>query len=381
MDSAQRAARISVAAFGRLSPGPDARALEAGLAPLDAEADTASARWIATLDSVDLDDPEATGSELQAALGAFGEASEQLRATAARLEAFSAAHAADFARADAAMAQAGSAVSAAGAALEAARTAVAALGAQAGDVTAALAAAEAAAAQLAGGAPVLGVPETVRRAQLAQQAADDARYAAATAGERTTALRRRLGSLRVRLEGVAHRDSLLEPELSRLRREHVEASWRDVEAALSAARPLLASVPERLRDAARLLDAGERARVADLVRSVVADLDRLDSTVDAVPERRRALDALAADPSGAVARASFAVRDAQRLAMSGTGPEPGWVTRLDALVARLDRLAASVAEPGRRDWWAFAQELRVVETAASDVVDDIRSARRGTARR
>ena len=248
-------------------------------------------------------------------------------------------------------------------------------------MTAALDAAEAAAHQLAGGAPVLGVPETLRRAQQAKQAADDARWAAATAGERTTALRRRLVSLHSRVEAVAYRASLLEPELSRLRRGYVESSWLDVETALAAARPLLVSVPERLRNAEGLLEAGERTRAAELVRVTVADLDRLDAAVDAVPERRRALDALSADPAAAIAHARFAVRDAQRLALSGPGPEPGWVTRLDALVARLEATAHSVAEPGRRDWWAFERDLRVVETAAADVVEDIRAARAGHTRR
>ena len=125
MDSAQRAARISVAAYSRLSPGAAGRALEAGLATLDAAADAVSARYIATVDSVDVEDPDATGAELQAAVRAFEEAGAQLRAAAVQIEAFSAAHAADFARADAAMAQAGAAVAAAATALEAARTSVA----------------------------------------------------------------------------------------------------------------------------------------------------------------------------------------------------------------------------------------------------------------
>lgn len=381
MDSAQRAARIAVAAFARIEPGPAAALFGEELAPVDGDAELVSVKYIATLDGIDIDAME-TGVELEFATKAFEATIEDLRRSASALEMFVSRRSDAFERADRALVECSRRVAEVSAAVGQARAAVSALGADAGDTADLLTAAEQAAARLSGGAPELGVPETLRRADAALRAAEEARLAASTAGVRTTALRRRLGSLRVRSDGLRHRASLLDPDLSLLRRHHVESSWHDVGAALVAARPLLTSVPERIRNAEGLLDAGRRERAAQLVRAVVEDLELAEQAVDAVGERRRALDALAADPLGALTRTRFVLRDAQRLAVSGPEqPRTQWVTRLDALAARLDGLAAAIGESSRRDWWAFAAELGVVERAAAAVVEDIRRARGGATRR
>lgn len=394
MDTAQRAVRIAIAAYAQATARLTGDGITHGagdavrsrFAPLDAEADRASADYLAVLDGL----PDLTLPDLDRVPDHMGYLEQHLRSITKKLhelslqlEGFLASHAAEFRKADAAVAYAAERVQEVGQALAAARSAVASLGAGAGDVSSALDAAEQAAAALTGGPVALGVTETVRRAEVALQAAVDARYAATSAAERETALRRRLSSLRTRSEAAAYRASRLEPELSRLRRGHVASSWADVEAGLTAVRPLLTSVPERLRNAEGLLEAGERVRAADLVQAVVSDLRRLDAAVDAVGERRQLLDALAADPHAAVERTRFALRDAQRLALARPDPEQsGWVTRLDRLVELLAQAQQSLDEGrSRRDWWAFAQALQVVERAVKDLVDDVRRTRAGTVAR
>lgn len=378
LDTAQRGARIAVAAYQRMRPGPEADGFATELAPLDAQADDAARGYLAALDGHALEDIE-TADGLEAAVHALGAAREQLTRCAAALEAFVQRRADVLAELDRQMEEGAARVAAAGRALQEAYAAVAALADRAGDVRSLLAAAQVAADRLEGGVAALGVVEALRLAEVALHLAEQTRLAAEGAPEREAALRRRVSSLHVRVQAVQHRASLVEGELSRLRRGHVASSWREVEAGLEGTSGLLTLVLERLRNAEGFLEAGERERAADLVRSVVQDLERLERVVDAVGERRRRLDELASDPEAAIGRVRFVVRDAQRLALAGRRePEVRWVSRLDSLVARLERAGADVAagSPGPRpDWWAFGTELAAVERDAQEVVEDVRRTR------
>jgi hypothetical protein len=164
----------------------------------------------------------------------------------------------------------------------------------------------------------------------------------------------------------------------------VESSWRDADDALTAARPRLAALPGRVDELAQLVRDGELGAAEDGVRRLVTELEAVERAVDGVGDRRRALEAVAADPRAVLQRARFAVRDAQRLAVADAA-QPAyrtWAARLDGLVARLEHLEAGLVPGGHRDWWALQTEVRAIERAAHEVVDEIRRTRRppGTAR-
>ncbi|RZS90097.1 hypothetical protein EV189_1880 [Motilibacter rhizosphaerae] len=374
MDSAQRAVTVASAAYSRLEPGPDAGRMAAELAPLDAEAEQVAARYIATLDRFDLELPS---TDPAAAVPALDEATWALEAAATRLEQLQGRYAPALERADRALVEATARVQEARAALERARSAVAALDPVPHDVADLLRGAEQAAQGIAGGAVQQG-PEAARRAaEEVRRSADRVVQAASTLGERSAALERRLASLGVRVDAVAYRAEALAPDLSTLRRDFVEPSWRDVEGALAAARPLLAALPDRVADLRRLLHAGEVGRAEEQVRQLVSDLERAEAAVDGVGRRLQALRAVESRPREPLERARFAVRDAQRLVV-GSGkeaPRPAWVARLDGLVARLEQLEHGLGVRGHRDWWAYAAELGSIERTAAQVVDDVRRAR------
>jgi hypothetical protein len=125
----------------------------------------------------------------------------------------------------------------------------------------------------------------------------------------------------------------------------------------------------RARDEQRFADATAR------LTSVHTLLGRADEAVSAAGERLRRLNEVSFDPSKEIERTRFAVRDAQRLAMTGrTRPDPRHAGPLDAAAARLERAVADLGHGGRTpDYWRFLRETEAVREAVAAVVDGIRA--------
>lgn len=83
------------------------------------------------------------------------------------------------------------------------------------------------------------------------------------------------------------------------------------------------------------------------------------------------------DPQQEIDRTRFALRDAQRLAMTGrTTPDPRHARPLDDAVARLDR-AIGTLEGRHPDYWHFLTETEAVRQTVARVVSQIREERGG----
>ncbi len=101
-------------------------------------------------------------------------------------------------------------------------------------------------------------------------------------------------------------------------------------------------------------------------------LNSTDEAVSAAGDRLRRLNEVAKDPQQEVERTRFAIRDAQRLAMSGRNtPDPRHAAPLDASVARLDQALAGL-EGRHPDYWHFLTETEAVRTTVAEVVSRIR---------
>jgi hypothetical protein len=81
------------------------------------------------------------------------------------------------------------------------------------------------------------------------------------------------------------------------------------------------------------------------------------------------------DPQQEIDRTRFAIRDAQRLAMTGRNtPDPRHARPLDDSVARLDR-AIGTLEGRHPDYWHFLTETEAVRQTVARVVAQIREER------
>jgi len=86
---------------------------------------------------------------------------------------------------------------------------------------------------------------------------------------------------------------------------------------------------------------------------------------------------VAKDPQQEIDRTRFAIRDAQRLAMTGRAtPEPRHARPLDDSVARLGR-AVDGLEGRHPDYWHFLTETEAVRQTVARVVSQIREERGG----
>ncbi|MER6980476.1 hypothetical protein ABT317_26775, partial [Streptomyces carpinensis] len=104
-------------------------------------------------------------------------------------------------------------------------------------------------------------------------------------------------------------------------------------------------------------------------------LNITDEAVSAAGDRLARLNAVQKDPQAEIERTRFAVRDAQRLAMTGrTTPDPRHARPLDDCVARLERAVAGL-EGRHPDYWHFLTETEAVRRTAAQVVARIREER------
>ncbi len=139
---------------------------------------------------------------------------------------------------------------------------------------------------------------------------------------------------------------------------------------------------ESVRQAETKLKEAQQAReeqrwpdATALLSTVRALLNSTDEAVSAAGDRLRRLNAVAKDPQQEIDRTRFAIRDAQRLAMTGRQtPEPRHARPLDDSVARLDRAVAAL-EGRHPDYWHFLTETEAVRSTVARVVAQIREER------
>ena len=215
------------------------------------------------------------------------------------------------------------------------------------------------------------------------QACGDAVAAAHEAAhdvEKLPELRRQVqtsaASLRTRLAAVqwrAERGS--EQEMRALRRGYAEGCWRDLEDDAKRVSDALADAQHDLDSA--LLAASDAEQRWEEARSRLTRareaLGAAEAVVDAPRHRLVLLERVSADPGAVHARARFAVRDAQKLLMSGPFDDRH-AHALDALAARLDG-AQRLLERTHPDWLAYAQNLDAIIDEARGLVVDIRAFR------
>ncbi|MGW3461965.1 hypothetical protein ACWDE9_21260, partial [Streptomyces olivaceoviridis] len=123
-------------------------------------------------------------------------------------------------------------------------------------------------------------------------------------------------------------------------------------------------------------ETGRMCRSIKTLRPTVrALLNATDEAVSAAGDRLGRLNAVQKDPQAEIERTRFAIRDAQRLAMTGrTTPDPRHARPLDDAVARLER-AVGALEGRHPDYWHFLTETEGVRQTVARVVAQIREER------
>ncbi|WP_129839763.1 hypothetical protein [Streptomyces sp. RFCAC02] len=377
VDTAQRDLRIAVETIGAADTSPEAARAVADFDALAERVDRLSAAYIRTVDTHDLDAERLDGGAAQRAFSGVKSDLERARGELAR---FADRVAPLQERAASQLAQVGPAVERA---KEALRTATAALdaaragGLRTDEQAAALAALGPDLRLLGEGAGRHGVQATIRRADAVRRRAGALAAEVERLPEQAAEIDRRLSSLRTRADAVEHHVARVEPVLSELRRRFSAPCWRDLQTVPSRAAESVAAARDRLREAAGAR-AEQRFRAATTgLAAVHGLLDGAQDGLDAAEDRLERLNEVAADARPEIDRTRFAVRDAQRLAMTGrTVPDPRHAGPLDAAAARLGRAVAALEHGGRHpDYWSFLTETEAVRTAVASVVRDIRAGR------
>jgi hypothetical protein len=379
LDTAQRDLRISIETITAVGSSAEATRAAAHFAELGQRIDEASHRYITAVDAHDLDRDELEPGAASRARGELTAAKDELVRMKGELDRFAAGLGPLLDRAETQLARLVPAVERARAGLLAASNALDSVrgsGLRADDLAARLAALAPELTRLNEGAGRHGVTETLHRADHVVREAEAVRAEAERLPERAAEIGRRLVSLRTRAQALTTRIDATGPVLSELRRRYAAACWEDL-------RPVdeqtedVRRAEERLAEAAVARDEQRWADATALLGTVRALLNAVDEAVSAAGDRLRRLDAVAKDPQPEIERTRFAVRDAQRLAMSGRNtPDPRHARPLDDAVARLERAITGL--DGRHpDYWHFLTELEAVRRTAARVVEQIREERAG----
>jgi hypothetical protein len=168
----------------------------------------------------------------------------------------------------------------------------------------------------------------------------------------------------------------VEPVLSELRRRFTAACWQDLQHVPEQAAQNVRQAEAKLKEAQAARDAQRWPDATALLSTVRALLNATDEAVSAAGDRLARLNAVQKDPQTEIERTRFAIRDAQRLAMSGrTAPDPRHARPLDDSVARLERAVAGLEEGRHPDYWHFLTETEAVRQTVAQVVARIRQER------
>ncbi|MGW3091998.1 hypothetical protein ACWDCC_00960 [Streptomyces sp. NPDC001102] len=381
LDTAQRDLRISIETITAVDSTPAARRAVSDFEALGRRIDEASQRYISAVDAHDLDRDDLEASVAAQARTELTRAKDELANVKRELDRFSEGLGPLLGKAETQLARLAPAVERARQGLLAASNALDAVrgsGLKADDLAARLAALAPELTKLNQGAGQHGVPQTLERAERVAREAEAVRVEAERLPEKAAEIDHRLVSLRTRAEALTTRAGQVEPVLSELRRRFSAACWQDLQQVPEHAVENVRQAETKLKEAQAARDAQRWPDATALLSTVRALLNTTDESVSAARDRLLRLNAVQKDPQAEVERTRFAIRDAQRLAMSGRStPDPRHARPLDDSVARLDRAIASLQ--GRHpDYWHFLTETEAVRGTAARVVAQIRE-ERGTA--
>ncbi|MYR60770.1 hypothetical protein GTY54_32575, partial [Streptomyces sp. SID625] len=225
------------------------------------------------------------------------------------------------------------------------------------------------------GAGQHGVQPTLERAERVSREAAAIGAEAGRLPEKAAEIDHRLVSLRTRAQALTTRSGQVDPVLSELRRRFTAACWQDLQQVPEQAAQNVRQAEAKLKEAQAARDAQRWPDATALLSTVRALLNTTDEAVSAAGDRLDRLNAVQKDPQGEIERTRFAIRDAQRLAMTGrTTPDPRHARPLDDAVARLER-AITGLEGRHPDYWHFLTETDTVRRTAARVVAQIREER------
>ncbi|MGW7486704.1 hypothetical protein [Streptomyces sp. NPDC054786] len=380
LDTAHRDLRISIEAITAVDNSPPARKAAEDYEGFGRRIDEVSQRYITAVDSHDLDRDDLDGAAATRARADLTRAKEELDRVKGELERFAQGLGPLLQTAETQLARLAPAVERARQALLAASNAldgVRAQGLRADDLATRLAALGPELTKLNQGAGQHGVQETIRRADDVLRKAEGVRTEAERLPGKAAEIDKRLVSLRTRAQAITTRAGKVDPVLSELRRRYSAACWQDLQQVPEQATQSVQQAEAKLRAAQQARDEQRWADATSLLATVRALLDGTDEAVSAAGDRLQRLDAVSFDRQKEVERTRFAIRDAQRLAMTGRStPDPRHAGPLDDAVARLDRAVAGL-EGRHPDWWHFLMETEAVRETAARVVQEIRGARGG----
>ncbi|MEU8783988.1 hypothetical protein [Streptomyces sp. NPDC048637] len=381
LDTAHRDLRISIEAITAVDTSPSARKAAEQYEGFGRRIDEVSQGYITAVDSHDLDRDDLDGAAMSRARADLTRAKQELDRVKGELDRFAQGLGPLLQSAETQLARLAPAVERARQALLAASNAldaVRAQGLQADDLATRLAALAPELTKLNQGAGQHGVQETIRRADEVVRQAEGVRTEAERLPGKAAEIDKRLVSLRTRAQAITTRAGKVDPVLSELRRRYSAACWQDLQQVPEQATQSVQQAEVKLREAQQARDDQRWADATSRLATVRALLDTTDEAVSAAGDRLQRLDAVSFDRQKEVDRTRFAVRDAQRLAMTGRStPDPRHAGPLDDAVARLDRAVAGL-EGRHPDWWHFLMETEAVRETAARVVQEIREARGGT---
>ncbi|MET7472828.1 hypothetical protein ABZT17_00495 [Streptomyces sp. NPDC005648] len=378
LDTAQRDLRISIETITAVDDTPAARRVVSDFDALGRRIDEASHRYIEAVDAHDLDRDDLEASVAAHARTELTRAKDELTAVKRELDRFADSLGPLLGKAETQLARLAPAVERARQGLLAASNALDAVRAtqlRADDLAARLAALGPELTKLNQGAGQHGVPQTLERAERVAREAEAIRVEAQRLPEKAAEIDHRLVSLRTRAQALTTRAGQVEPVLSELRRRFSAACWQDLQHVPDQATENVRQAETKLKEAQAARDAQRWPDATSLLSTVRALLNTTDESVSAARDRLQRLNAVQKDPQQEIDRTRFAIRDAQRLAMTGrTAPDPRHARPLDDSVARLDR-AITGLEGRHPDYWHFLTELEAIRRTVAGVVTRIREER------
>nr|WP_236576268.1 hypothetical protein [Streptomyces sp. HF10] len=383
LDTAQRDLRISIETITAVDDSPAARRAAADFEGFGRRIDEVSQRYIQAVDAHDLDRADLEAGAAARARTELTAARDELVRVRQELERFGGSLGPLLGSAETLLARVAPAVERARQALLAASNALDGVreqGLRADDLAGRLAALAPELTKLNQGAGQHGVQQTLERAERAQREAGAIRAEAEGLPQKAAEIDHRLVSLRTRAQALTTRAGQVDPVLSELRRRFAAACWQDLQQVPAQAAENVAQAERKLGEAQAARDAQRWADAASLLSTVRALLNATDDAVSAAGDRLARLNAVQKDPQAEIERTRFAIRDAQRLAMTGRAtPDPRHARPLDDAVARLERAVAGLEGGRHPDYWHFLTETDAVRQAVAQVVTRIREDRGGVA--
>ncbi|MGW4227195.1 hypothetical protein ACWEG1_27490 [Streptomyces bauhiniae] len=381
LDTAQRDLRISIETISAVDDSPAARRTVADFEALGRRIDEASQTYIQAVDAQDLDRDDLDAATANRARTELTAAKDELVRVKGELDRFATSLGPLLGSAETRLARLAPAVERARQALLGASNALDAVREKrlnADDLAARLAALSPELTRLNQGAGQHGVAATLERAERVQREAGAIHAEAERLPERAAEIDRRLVSLSTRAQALTTRSGQVEPVLSELRRRFSAACWQDLQHVPEQAAENVRQAERKLTEARAAREAQRWPDATSLLSTVRALLNTTDEAVSAAGDRLTRLNAVQKDPRQEIERTRFALRDAQRLAMTGrSAPDPRHARPLDEAVARLDRAVTALDSGRHPDYWHFLTETEAVRNTVARVVAQIREERGG----